>query len=96
MSEVSPIIAQISTKVDALAGKLQEVRDEKKAIEKELGNLSNKLTGQQNEIADLKEQNKLLKMAGSINGTSENNAEMKWKINELVKEIDKCMALLNR
>lgn len=96
MSEVSPIIAQISNKVDALAGKLQEVRDEKRAIEKELGNLSNKLTEQQNEIFELKEANRLLKMAGSINGTSENNAEMKWKINELVKEIDKCMALLNR
>jgi hypothetical protein len=35
-------------------------------------------------------------MAKSLGGDSEKNTEMKLKINELVREIDKCISLLNK
>lgn len=37
----------------------------------------------------------LLKVAKTIEGSNENTRETKLKINALVREIDKCIALLN-
>lgn len=38
---------------------------------------------------------KLLKVAKTIEGSNENTRETKLKINTLVREIDKCITLLN-
>ena len=37
-----------------------------------------------------------LKLTGALLGEGENATEAKRKINELVREIDRCVALLNR
>ena len=50
-----------------------------------------------NEINELKEKYKILKMSKKLDGQeTENSTELKLKINEMVKEIDKCIALLNK
>ena len=49
-----------------------------------------------NQIENFNEKFKMLKMAKSLGGDSEKNTEMKLKINELVREIDKCISLLNK
>jgi len=47
-------------------------------------------------INEINNQNKVLSMAKSLSGdNSESGKEMKLKINELVREIDKCISLLN-
>ena len=50
-----------------------------------------------NEINELKDKYKILKMSKKLDGDqTENSKEFKLKINEMVKEIDKCIALLNK
>jgi len=44
----------------------------------------------------LEEQNKAIRLAKDIKEDGENSLDLKLKINELVREIDKCLALLNR
>jgi hypothetical protein len=48
----------------------------------------------QNEEAEKKYE--LLKMAGSIGGGDQDAHEAKIKINKIVREIDQCIAMLNR
>jgi hypothetical protein len=51
---------------------------------------------QKNTINDLTEQNKLIKIAKEMsNESSSSNHDLKIKINELVRDIDRCIDLLN-
>ncbi|MBC7565737.1 MAG: hypothetical protein H7223_02095 [Pedobacter sp.] len=45
---------------------------------------------------DLEEKMRVLKLAKSIEGTSEKSLDIKQKINEFVREIDKCVVLLKK
>lgn len=45
---------------------------------------------------ELGENLRVLKLAKSIEGTSEKTLDIKQKINEFVREIDKCVALLKK
>jgi hypothetical protein len=44
----------------------------------------------------LEEKNKILKLSTSIQSEQGDNKAARKKINELVREIDKCIALLNK
>ena len=46
-------------------------------------------------ISELEEELKVMKTAGSIQGNGADAAEAKGRISEMVREIDKCIALLN-
>jgi Mg2+ and Co2+ transporter CorA len=91
------LIKQLLEKTKMLADKYQQQVKKSNELEIQVAELR-KLLEQQNElIKDLEERNKILKLAKSLNGnTDENISGIKLKINELVKEIDKCVALLNR
>lgn len=45
---------------------------------------------------DLENKNKSLRIAQAVSGDNEKNLALKLRINELVREIDKCIAQLNR
>jgi hypothetical protein len=45
---------------------------------------------------ELKQRNEHLKIAKSLMGTEEDSHEARIKINKLVREIDHCIAMLNR
>ena len=55
----------------------------------------NTLEIQKNTINDLKEQNKLIKLAKEMSEESTDNHDLKIKINELIRDIDRCIDLLN-
>lgn len=55
----------------------------------------NTLEIQKNTINDLKEQNKLIKLAKEMSEESTGNHDLKIKINELIRDIDRCIDLLN-
>lgn len=63
--------------------------------EEKVARLEQRLALKDERIKELEEQNKLMKVAGTLQGDGGGNLETKGKINELVREIDKCIALLN-
>jgi len=86
-------VIQKTARLIALCNALQEEND--------LLKLENKQTRADLETAkvkhiDLDEKLRVLKLAKSIEGTSEKTLDIKQKINEFVREIDKCVVLLKK
>jgi chromosome segregation ATPase len=64
-------------------------------LEEEIALKENTIEIQKNTLNDLKEQNKLIKLAKEMSPDKNDNHELKIKINELVRDIDRCIDLLN-
>ncbi len=64
-------------------------------LEEEVALKENTIEIQKNTLNDLKEQNKLIKLAKEMSPDKNVNHELKIKINELVRDIDRCIDLLN-
>lgn len=91
------LVKQLLEKTKLLAEKYQQLLIKNNELEFQLAELKLKIEQQNEIIKDLEERNKILKLAKSLNGNADENISgIKLKINELVKEIDKCVALLNR
>ena len=94
MKELDDLVSGIDIKVRILVEKYQTLRHEKYALENEIQDLKNQLSEQKEKNHRLDEKNKILKLSKTLE-TKEGNIEAKLKINELVREIDKCIGLLN-
>lgn len=67
------------------------------SLKDELAKLKNSLASKESQLIELKEKYKILKMSKKLDGGEIGESkELKLKINEMVKEIDKCIALLNK
>lgn len=90
------VLNSIKEKVHTLMSNNSSLREQNIQLEAKVFELKNTLNQQKAEIENFNEKFKMLKMAKSLGGDSEKNTEMKLKINELVREIDKCISLLNK
>ena len=66
-----------------------------KQLKEENGFLRKNMIQEKNKIKELEEKYKVVKLAKSLNQENDKSTDIKLKINELVREIDKCIALLN-
>jgi hypothetical protein len=95
MSDASVLIDGINKKINkllALHGELKMKYTD--AVDKQL-ELDRTVKDQEELIKKLKEENRNLKIAKSVK-LSEENTDIKIKIEELVREIDHCIGLLNK
>ena len=83
--------------------KLDELLNRYNNLRSELGNLRTineelkvDLHERDKRINELELKYERVKLSGALLGEGENATEAKRKINELVREIDRCVALLNR
>ena len=90
------VLNSIKEKVHLLMSNNSSLKEQNIQLETKVSELKNTLEEQNAEIENFNEKVKMLKMATSLGGDSEKNTEMKLKINELVREIDKCISLLNK
>ncbi len=51
---------------------------------------------QDDRISELEEKIKVIKLAQQLSGSDQNTRDIKLKINEYIREIDKCLGLINR
>jgi len=76
--------------------KYNELEEEKLQLEEKV-NVLNQQIGQLNqEKSELSQKIEHLKLASHILSGVDENREAKQKINKLIREIDKCIALLNK
>ena len=94
-SDISVLVSGIDYKIQKLIKLLEVALEEKNQLLEKNRELANIVKAQAEKINNVEEQKKLLKIANSIE-TAEGKTEVKLKINELVREIDNCIALLNR
>lgn len=95
MKDLSSSVEILAQKADVLIRAHEEAKGKITVLNAERHELLNKISIRDLEITRLKEENKVLKMASAIKGDEEKVTESKRRISELVREIDKCLALLN-
>ena len=71
------------------------LKTENLALARELEELKKTIALQKNALAELKDENKLIKLAKEMSMSGSDVHDLKIKINELVKDIDRCIDLLN-
>lgn len=96
MSKLSVLVKSLSFKAEKLSGLLRDIKTENFNLKEDKNGLLKQIEDLNKKIQDLEERNKILKLAKSLSGTDEKSSAIKLKINELVREIDKSIALLNR
>lgn len=97
MSEGIQAISEIRNYVSDLQKNLDNSLKSNSLLDKKITLLNNEKQELEEIVKQLKEQVKMLKLAKQIDGEEkENNKDVKLMINEMVREIDKCIALLNK
>jgi len=86
-------VLQKTARLIELCSALQEEND---LLKLENQSVKTNLDGFKSKNADLEEKMRVLKLAKSIEGTSEKTLDIKQKINDFVREIDKCVVLLKK
>ena len=94
MKDVATLVSGIEFKLRKLIEQHQFTRSENTRLTHEIQELKEFIEEQKQIIKQLEEKSKILKLAKTLE-TKEGNVEAKLKINELVREIDKCIGLLN-
>ena len=90
------IVNNIEVKLGKLIAKYKQIREEKLILQQENENFVSVLKSKENEISELQEKIKLMNISKSVDASNQEVKETRLKINEYVREIDKCIALLNK
>lgn len=94
MKDVASLVSGIEFKIGKLIEQHHVQLAENKKYVGEINELKQLINEQKILIRQLEEKIKTLKIAKTLE-TKEGNVEAKLKINEFVREIDKCIGLLN-
>ena len=96
MAAVADQINNVMQKTARLIELCCALQEENKLLKAENQQQKQALDSAKNTHLELDEKIRVLKLAKSIEGTSEKTLDIKQKINEFVREIDKCVALLKK
>ncbi|MDB4656234.1 hypothetical protein OAE48_05220, partial [Flavobacteriales bacterium] len=72
-----------------------ELREENAKLQSRNSELEQVVSDQKNVLSKLEEENKVVKIAKAVTDDDEDRKEQRKRLNELVREVDKCIALLN-
>ncbi len=86
----------LNRKLDELFNRYNNLSTELADIKNGNEVLEAKLQKRESKIKELEINYERVKLSGALLGDGENASEAKKKIDELMREIDKCVALLNR
>jgi hypothetical protein len=95
MSDVDKLIIQINDKIKKLIGVKQALLIENKNLTVRQADLLLEIQNKNRIIDELRNKNRNLSIAESVKQI-EGNSDVRLKIDEMVREIDKCIELLNK
>ena len=90
------IINNIELKVRKLIEKSNQLTAEKNSLRQNNDALNSQLQEKEKQIVALQDKVKLMNISKSVDTTKEDVKATRLKINEYVREVDKCIALLNK
>jgi cell division protein FtsB len=93
---VKTIINNIEVKVGKLIAKYDQLNAEKLDLQRNNDTLNVRLQDKESQIVALQDKVKLMNISKSVDASKEEVKSTRLKINEYVREIDKCIALLNK
>jgi predicted nuclease with TOPRIM domain len=86
----------LNRKLDDLLSRYSTLKTEAEELKKGNEVLKSMLHSRDERIKELETKYERVKLTGALLGEGDNAVEAKKKITELVREIDRCVALLNR
>jgi predicted nucleic acid-binding Zn-ribbon protein len=86
----------LNKKIDELLTRYNDLITKNRELNKENERLKVMLQESEDKFINLENRYERIKISGALLGSGENAIEAKKKINDLVREIDRCVALLNR
>ncbi len=95
MTQGENLSSKVVGKVTKLVSMYQQEQEKNNNLQQMVNRRDEEIDVLKSDILALKEEVKALKLGEAIKG-SEGTAEASQKINALVREIDKCIALLNQ
>jgi len=94
--EQSEIMRDVKDRMHQIISLYQNMKEEKRRLVHEKMDLMERVESLSQENEQLKHRYNTLKLAKSISGEEQNSHQAKIKINQIVREIDKCISLLNK
>ena len=94
MLDIETIVAGIERKATRLLEENARLRAKEKSLAEELSDLQEQTKQQNTIISNLKEENKLLKLGEKLTQKGD-TTELKLRINQLIRNIDKSLAMIN-
>ena len=95
MEQLDHYIKDLAAKVERLVNAQAHLRSENSKLSARNAELERLVTEQKNMVSRLEEQNKVVKIAKAVTEDDDDRKEQRKRLNELVREVDKCIALLN-
>ena len=95
MNEWKEVLERIHTKSQELSERLRLAEAEVALLKRDLKQSRETIAVQKNTIRELEEKNKIVKIAEAVALSKDDKRAVKLKINEFIREIDKCIATLS-
>lgn len=89
-------VVKLEEKIDLLVERYQTEKEENRMLRSQITQLTHQFEEISSSYATLEERFNNSKISRSLEASSEDIHETKVRINQIVREIDKCIALLNR
>lgn len=90
------LITDIEEKIRQLMHMHDEAGEKIKQGEEEITRLQKKIEGLETELETLNRKYETLRLAKSLSGEAAGSDNARGKINNIVRELDRCIALLNQ
>jgi len=95
-------VQNLQSRLNLIKQKVEMLMAERIRLQGDLDNANNRINVLENELNQqksdaimLKEQNKMIKLAKNLSKEGRDTFDVKIKINQVLKEIDKCIDILN-
>lgn len=96
MSSVAEQLNSVLHKTARLIELCNALQEENELLKQENASVKLAMNAAKIKHSEMEEKMRVLKLAKSIEGTSEKTLDIKQKINDFVREIDKCVVLLKK
>jgi predicted nucleic acid-binding Zn-ribbon protein len=90
------LLNELKANVQRLFQEYEILKSEKKALEGSVSVLTQEIARLEQEKTDLSQKVEKMKVANRILAGNDKDGEAKKRLNTLIREIDKCIALLNK
>ncbi|MCB9195571.1 MAG: hypothetical protein H6600_01030 [Flavobacteriales bacterium] len=91
------IVNSLNQQIQGIVSERNNLRQEVLILQERIAELELDVAKERNSLVEVEQKYKVLKLAKSLDGDKQDESrDLKLKINEMVRELDKCIALLNK
>lgn len=95
MDKLKTRLDGLEDKIRKLIERVEKLKTENTSLKEQVSEFQFITETQKKQIKDVGERNKMVKLAETVSNEGFDRADMKKRIDKHLKEIDKCIALLN-